>query len=223
MRDWSTLVSRHLASVRVDDERRAAIGAELAAYLEDACDAAVRRGCTEAEAMASAMALVPDWNALTAALQGSADEESIMTRQASTILLPGTAMLLAAAMGLGLGVTLMPAERWADPRWYAHALAAGFVLSIYVVLGAIGAAWSRRAGGSPWECLAASVFPLVLHLAVAGLGVGEDVLYAVSHGAGGRHLGLDIGRLVLIVLVAPGTALLLGGLRVVRRAAVNAH
>ncbi len=34
MRDWSELVHRHLASVRVDERRRGEIAAELAAHLE---------------------------------------------------------------------------------------------------------------------------------------------------------------------------------------------
>ena len=55
MLDWSAIVHRHLASVRVDDRRRREIGAELAAHLEDAYVAAVRGGCTEAEAVASAL------------------------------------------------------------------------------------------------------------------------------------------------------------------------
>lgn len=211
MRDWSALVHRQLADLQIDEGRRRDVGAELAAHFEDAYEAACRSGCTETEALARAMALVPDWNALADAVQRSAEENSIMTRQATTVLLPGTTMLLAAAMGLGGVVAFMPPEQWADPRWYAHALGGGLVLVFYLLLGAVGAAWSRRLGGSPGERLAAGLFPLLLHLAVAGLGVGGDLLYTLSHGAGGRHLGLDVVKISLIVLLAPGTALLLGG------------
>lgn len=221
MRDWSVVVQRHLASVRVDAARRREIGAELAAHLEDACEAALRSGYTEAEAMARAMTLVPDWNALTVAVQRAADEESIMTRQARTVLLPGTTILLTAALGLGLIVASTPAGRWADPRWYVHALAAGLVLAFYLLLGAIGAAWSRRVGGSPGQRLAAGVFPLLLHLAVAGLAVGGDMLYAASNGAGGRLLGINVVRMTVILLIAPGAALLLGGFPFARDARPN--
>lgn len=216
MRDWSALVHRHLASVRIDVERRREISAELAAHLEDAHDAALRSGCTEAEAVARAMEHVPDWSALAVAVQRSADEDSIMTRQAMTVLLPGTTILLTAATGLGLVVASMPAERWVDPRWPLRAPAAGLALIFYLLLGAIGAAWSRHAGGSPGERLAAGVFPLVLHVAVAAPAVGADVLYTVSRGMGGRHLGIDMVNTILVMLVAPGAALLLGGLPFVR-------
>ena len=169
MRDWSALVHRHLASVRVDERRRREISAELAAHLEDAYDAALRSGCTEAEAIARAMEHVPDWSSLAVAVERSADEDSTMTRQAITVLVPGTTIMLAAATGmLAFVVYSTPADRWLDPRWQVHALAAGLAFLFYLVLGAIGAAWSRHVGGSPGERLAAGVFPLVLHVAMAG-------------------------------------------------------
>jgi hypothetical protein len=212
-------VHRQLASARVDEQRRREISAELAAHLEDAYDAALRSGCTEAEAIARAMEQVPDWNSLAVAVERSADEEATMTRQARTVLLPGTTIMLAAATGHAFVVYSMPADRWLDPRWQVQALAAGLALLFYLSLGAIGAAWSRRVGGSPGERLAAGLFPLALHMAVAGLGVGQDMLYALSSGAAGRHLGINITNMILVMLVAPGAALLLGGLPFVRSSA----
>lgn len=222
MRDWSALVRPHLASLRVDERRRLEIGAELAAHLEDTYESALRRGSTEAEAMACAMERVPDWRALAVAVNQATDEGTIMTRHARTVLLPGTTMLLAAATGMAVTLSATPADRWADPRWYVHALAAGLALLFYLVLGAIGAAWSRHVGGSPGERLAAGAFPLVLHVAVVGFGVGQDVLFALSRGGQGRHLGLhlaDFPNMILPMLVAPGAALLLGVLPFARRAA----
>ena len=147
-----------------------------------------------------------------------------MTRQALTVLLPGTTMLLAAATGMSLVVSATPADRWLDPRWQVHALAAGLAFLFYLVLGAIGAAWSRRAGGSRGERLAAGVFPLVLHAAMAGPAVGADLLYALSRGGAGLHLDITVINMVLVMLVAPGAALLLGVLPFARRnARVDAH
>jgi hypothetical protein len=219
VRDWSALVHRHLASVRVDERRRQEISAELAAHLEDAYDSALRSGCTEAEAVACAMERVPDWGALVVAVERSADEDSTMTRQATTVLLPGTTMLLAAATGMSLWVSSTPADRWLDPRWQVHAPAVGLAFLFYLLLGAIGAAWSRHVGGSPGERLAAGAFPLVLHVAMAGLAVGADRLYAVSRGGAGLHLSINIINMMLVLLVAPGAALLLGVLPFARRSA----
>ena len=217
MLDWSALVHRHLASVRVDERRRREISAELAAHLEDAYDSALRSGCTEAEAVACAMERVPDWRALAVAVKRSIDEDTTMTRHAITVLLPGTTILLAAAAGMSLVVYATPADRWVDPRWHVHALAAGLAFLFYLVLGAIGAAWSRHAGGSRGERLAAGAFPLVLHVAMAGPAVGADMLYAFSRGAVGRHLDINFINMILVMLVAPGAALLLGGLPFARR------
>jgi hypothetical protein len=217
VRDWSALVDRHLASVRVDERRRREIGAELAAHLEDAYDGALRRGCTEEEAIACAMERVPDWSALAVAVERSADEETIMTRKAITVLLPGTTILLAAATGMSLMVYSTPADRWLDPRWQVHALAAGLAFLFYLLLGAIGAAWSRHVGGSRGESVAAGVFPLVLHVAMAGPAVGADMLYALSRGGAGLHLSINMSNMILVMLVVPGAALLLGVLPFARR------
>ena len=219
MRDWSALVHRHLTSVRLDDRRLREISAELANHLEDAYDAALRNGSTEAEAVARAMEHVPDWSSLAVAVERSADEASTMTRQAITVLLPGTTILLAAATGMSLVVYATPADRWLDPRWQVLALPAGLAFLFYLVLGALGAAWSRHAGGSRGERLAAGAFPLVLHAAIAGPVVGAEMLYAFSLGAVGRHLGINFINMLLVMLVAPGTALLLGVLPFARRSA----
>lgn len=219
MRDWSALVYRHLASVRVDERRRREISTELAAHLEDAYDGALRSGSTEAEAIARAMEHVPDWGALAVAVNRSTEENATMTRQAITVLLPGTTILLAAATGMSLVVYSTPADRWVDPSWYVHAFAAGLAFLFYLLLGAIGAAWSRHVGGSPGERLAAGAFPLVLHAAIAGPVVGADMLYALSRGGAGRHLGINIINMTLVMLVAPGAALLLGVLPFARSSA----
>lgn len=212
MRDWSALVHHHLAAVRIDDRRRREMGDELAAHLEDAYDDARRRGCTEADAMACAMARVPDWAALAKAMEDTATEDAIMTRQARTVLVPGTTILLTATVGLSLAFYATPAVRWLDPRWQVHALAAAVYFVFYLVLGAIGAAWSQRAGGSRGERMMAGVFPLVLHAAVAGPAAVADVLYALSHGMAGRLLQINTLNMIVVMLVLPGAALLLGGL-----------
>jgi len=219
VRDWSALVHRHLASAGVDERRRGEIGAELTAHLEDTYDAALQSGCTEAEAIARAMERVPDWHALAVAVKRSTDEDTTMTRQAITVLLPGTTILLSAATGMALMVYATPADRWVDPRWHVHALPAGLAFLFYLVLGAIGAAWSRHVGGSRGERLAAGAFPLVLHVAMAGPAAGADMLYAVSRGAVGRHLDISFINMILVMLVAPGTALLLGVLPFTRTSA----
>jgi hypothetical protein len=43
------------------------------------------------------------------------------------------------------------------------------------------------------------------------------MLYALSRGGAGRHLGINIINMTLVMLVAPGAALLLGVLPFARR------
>jgi hypothetical protein len=45
------------------------------------------------------------------------------------------------------------------------------------------------------------------------------MLFAFSRGAVGRHLGINFINMILVFLVAPGSALLLGGLPFARRSA----
>ena len=66
-------------------------------------------------------------------------------------------------------------------------------------------------------CLRGLSLSLVLHVAMAGPAVGADLLYAFSRGAVGRHLDITFINMILVMLVAPGAALLLGGLPFARR------
>jgi hypothetical protein len=54
---------------------------------------------------------------------------------------------------------------------------------------------------------------------MAGPAAGADMLYAVSRGAMGRHLDINFVNMILVMLVAPGTALLLGVLPFTRTSA----
>lgn len=45
------------------------------------------------------------------------------------------------------------------------------------------------------------------------------MLYALSRGAGGKHLDINIINMVMVLLAAPGAALLLGVLPFARRIA----
>jgi hypothetical protein len=80
-----------------------------------------------------------------------------MTRQAITVLLPGTTMLLAAATGPPLVVSSTPADRWLDPRWQVHALAAGLAV-LYLLLEPWGR-MARHVGGSPASAWRPACFP----------------------------------------------------------------
>ena len=63
MRDWSSVVRSRLIALGIEAEREEQIRAELAGHLEDAYADAIRRGCTEEDAAARALAQVPTGHA----------------------------------------------------------------------------------------------------------------------------------------------------------------
>ena len=116
MRDWSSVVRSRLIALGIEAEREEQIRAELAGHLEDAYADAIRRGCTEEDAAARALAQVPDWTRLADAIRRADQKEGPMSPDAKTLWLPGMAALgCAAAVMLG-APRLLPASLWLDPR-----------------------------------------------------------------------------------------------------------
>jgi hypothetical protein len=61
-------------------------------------------------------------------------------------------------------------------------------------------------------------------MAMAGPVVGADMLYALSHGSAGLNLSVNFINMILVMLVVPGAALLLGVLPFARsRARLDAQ
>ena len=201
MRDWSGVVRSRLAPLGTDAEREEQIRVELAGHLEDACADAVRSGCTEAEAVARALERVPDWIHLADAIRAADLKDGPMSHDARTLWLPGMAALGAAAAVLLSLAWLVPGSLWTDPGATPPMIAA--ILLSYLLCGALGAWWSRRAGGSLAERFVAGIFPLALHLCVvlvAAIRVHSDV-----------RLGVALGFIVI-----PGIALTIGALPFLR-------
>lgn len=197
MRDWSAVVAARLSALGLDAEREAQIRAELTGHLEDAYADAVRRGCTDEDAAARAMAQVPDWTYLAGAIRHADQEEGPMSHDAKTVWLPGMAALGCAAAVLVGTARLLPGSAWTDPGARLPMMAA--MLLSYLLYGALGAWWSRRAGGSVAQRFVAGLFPLALHLCVvliAAIRVHSDVRPGVALG----------------FIVIPGIALTIGAL-----------
>jgi hypothetical protein len=88
-------------------------------------------------------------------------------------------------------------------------------LSSYLAFGAIGAFWSRRAGGSVRARLLAGVFPLALHLAII---VPTMTVSMLTEGRmHPEHLrpNFQLGVLLVFVVI-PGAALAIGTLPFLR-------
>lgn len=198
MRDWSAVVGARLAALGLNAEREDQIRAELAGHLEDAYADALRSGCTEEDAVARALERVPDWTHLASAIHHANQEEGPMSHDAKTLWLPGMAALGCAAAVLVGGTRLLPGSLWLDPGAALPMMAA--MLLAYLLCGALGAWWSRRAGGRVAARFVAGVFPLALHLCM--------VLVAAIR----LHGDVQPGVVALRFIVIPGIALTIGAL-----------
>jgi len=214
VRDWSPVVEARLAALGLDAEREAQIRAELAGHLDDAYADAVRRGCDDEGAAARALAQVPDWTNLADVIRRADQEGDPMTRDARTLLVPGMAALCgASAVVLGL-LRFVPPSVWTDDRMAVRLLVPALWLVCYLALGALGASWSRRAGGGVAARFVAGIFPLALHLSIV---VTVVVAAIVGNLRFPEHLQMSFQlRVALVFIVIPGIALAIGTLPFLR-------
>jgi hypothetical protein len=169
MPDWRRLARRKLTPLALDSVREDEIVAELAGHLEDLYADLVRRGTPEEEAVRSALSAAADWNELRHAIQLAANEEDIMNYRAKTLWLPG---MCTSALA---GVLLRLFQIRSAPAPHVFWVWQGMSLVLYwrwllclPLVGALGAYWSRRAGGKLLDrLLAASLYPLGLTCALA--------------------------------------------------------
>lgn len=215
MRNWDHIVHSRLAPLGLDAMREQDIRAELAEHLEDAYAAARSEGVSEEDAVARAMAQVPDWTELARTIRRADEKEGPMSHDMKTLCVPGlTALCCAAALMLGVTV-LFPSELWLDPRASVRLAIAGLWMSSYLAFGALGAWLSRRAGGSMRTRFVAGIFPMALHLAiyVPLIALGLMAQRALEPARAGVNFQ---PRIVLIFLILPAVALALGTLPFLR-------
>ena len=212
MHDWPAIVSARLAALGLDAAREEEIRAELAGHLEDEYAAALQRGRSEQEAIACALARVPDWVDLARTIHHADEKEGLMSPDTKTLWLPGMAALCCAGAAI-LVTTRLPPTLWANPR--ASMSIGALSIGCYVAVGALGSWWSRRAGGSTRARFAAGLFPLVLHLTMIVTTIVASILNE------GRmhpeHLRVNFQLRVLFAFVlVPGIALSIGTLPFLR-------
>lgn len=220
MPDWRAIVRERLGALGLGPEREQEIRAELAEHLEDAYQDALRRGLSPEAAMACAHEQVPDWHRLARKIRRARQEEDDMSPTAKTLWLPGTTMLVFSALLLLAITRLVPPINWIDPRGRVLLLTS-WLLS-YLAFGALGAYWSRRAGGSVTTRFLSGTFPVALHLVTLVLPVIVSLL-----GSGAprfpEHLHLEwLLRTAILWVVIPGVALAIGTLPFLRDGATRA-
>ena len=144
---------------------------ELAEHLEDQCAARAEKAILPQNRV-EPIEGGTDWNLLAREIRHA--EEETMSPTAKTLWVPGVSMLFCSFILLFAMTRLVPPAIWVNPK-APVLLMAPWLLS-YLVFGALGAWWSRRAGGSRATRFFSGIFPLALHLAASLAGHSRDSL-----------------------------------------------
>ena len=221
MPDWRAIISEKLAGVVVSRRLCESLIAELANHLEDLHSELLASGVTDAEATTRCLEQLKDVQQIADAAKRSRIWEGAMNQRTKTLWLPGLVTFTLASvllMLLQLFTFSRPRVYWLD----GGAVAVGLVWLLSLLpCGALGAYLSRRAGGTRWDSVIASLFPSLIMLPVLCLvlfiaGFIEHNPYVLQHP---QYFGLAF----LTWVVVPGVALLLGALPVLRKANTENH
>ena len=215
MADWREFVRQRLSGLAIDAAEREDVHAELAAHLDESCEALQIEGLPEREAVQRTLAQVPDWQDLGYKIAFAKKGEYLMEKRIRQLWIPGFFALILSMLFL---MTLQklgfqPRLVWSGPNTIL--LYVPWLLSL-PFFGALGACVSSRAGGSRGTVLLASIFP-VLALAVAFL-LMFPIGFTIER-ITGNHVDFSFVATALLRdgigwIVIPGVALLVGGLLV---------
>lgn len=204
MPDWRQYLRARLGPLGLRHEREEEILTELAEHLEDQCAARPERAILPRNRV-EPIEGGTDWTLLAREIRHA--EEETMSPTAKTLWVPGLSMLFCSFILLLAMTRLVPPAIWVNPK-APVLLVAPWLLS-YVAFGALGAWWSRRAGGSTATRFFSGMFPFALHLAVfflpAILAIASNVSRLGEHDQVRFLMRIGLGWVVI-----PGAALAIG-------------
>jgi hypothetical protein len=214
MPDWQKLVREQLAGLNLGHQEEDDVVAELAGHLEEAFESCCREGISEQDATRRVLTQVADWNALRRKIYLARNKEDNMEPRVTRFWFPGL-------LGFALAMVLEAASYRFDSHPLVLSLDRGTpILRFHIswifallLVGAMAAYLSRRAGGTLPTALLSSIFPVlpfaaVFLVAIPGLVVGHPIAYGI--------VAEKILYMALGWVLAPGAALLTGGLFVQR-------
>ena len=216
MPDWQELVRRRLSGLALDFNEKEEIHTELAAHLEESYEALCTEGLSDHDAVQKTLAQVGDWKDLQHRIFIAKRSGHRMQKRLHQLWIPGfltlvlSMIFLAILQGLGFQARVVS---WSGPRTTLFYLP--WLLSL-PFFGALGAYISSRAGGSRRTVLLASTCPA---LALTGAFLSMFPIGFVLGRIIGRRVGFGVVATTLLTdgigwIVAPGAALLVGGLLV---------
>lgn len=215
MPDWREMARRRLTPLALDSRREDEIITELAGHLEDLYADSVRQGKSEVEAVQLALHAAADWDELRREIQLAANEEIIMNYRVKTLWLPGACAI--ALSGIILRLLQIPSAPLPRVVWPWHStelVIYWWWLLCLPVIGAIGAYWSRHAGGRFLERALAVSLPALGMICLPLLMSPFLLVYDLI-----RHHSFPIVPMAILLLgwgLLPEAALLVGALPFLR-------
>ena len=216
MRDWQELVRQRLAGLELDSAEKEEVQAELAAHLEESYEILCKQGLRESEAARQTFEQVSNWDEVQRRISAAKRREYPMKKRVQQLWFPGFLTLILSTLFL---MTVQEAFG-VKPRIIANGPSAILFYVPWLVslpfFGALGAYLSSRAGGSRGTVLFASIFP-ALALATAFLlmfPIGMIVEQIIRNDLSFKIVAITLLSNWIGWIVAPGAALLAGGLLV---------
>jgi hypothetical protein len=214
MPNWQELVRRELAGLDLEPHERAEVIEEIAAHLDDVYAGLRGQGLAEEDAIKRSLGEVEDWQNLRRRIQIARRKENVMPKRVAQFWLPSFVTLTLSMVVLMLAGIFVHAHR-IEPRsgWSMMVPPATiymrWLLSL-ILIGAIGAFLSQRAGGSQRAVFFSIVFPVLPYLAFFLVELPVTLLFndQLAHII---MLPALLAGLLAWVLI-PGAALLAGGL-----------
>jgi len=219
MPDWREMARQRLTPLALEAKREEEIIMELSDHLEDLYSDLLQQGKSEVDAVQSALATVTDWGELRHEIQLAANEEVMMNYRVRTLWLPGAFAI--ALSGIVLRLFQIPTAPSPHVFWAQLGSVALVVywrwLVCLPVIGALGAYWSRRAGGRFLERALAVSLPALGMVCVPLLMFPFVLVYDLI-----RHQSFPLVPMAVLLLgwgVLPEAASLLGASPFLRGAA----
>jgi hypothetical protein len=227
--DWKPIVVLHLNGLDLDPPLRRELVAELAGHLEDRYDQLLAQGMIEADARRLVLDETPDWRGLVEDIKRIKHRENPMNRRTKILWLPGlvafstASILLMALQRLimlrpSLLLTLQRVVGLRPTLWWRDQVDPIF-LCWWILLplcGAAGAYLSRRAGGTRFASVAASLFPSIVMLCIFCFVLPVSIV--IDKNAVVRQHPFYFVLAMVNWTMVPGMALILGALPFLPRA-----
>jgi hypothetical protein len=211
--DFPQYVRERLGALGIGAEREEEVVAELAGHFEDAYEGCLERSATPASAFACAFGEVSNWSRLCREIR-RATEEDPMNERTKNLWLPGLVMLFLSSVLLMYITRFGPFPKmvWLDAR-QPLLLYVPWLVSL-PVFGALGAYWSRRAGGHVRARIAVGVFPVLMLAGAFFMILPIAILF--DRNIPFSMFVTSFGLMLLGWVLIPGAALLLGALPFLR-------